>query len=72
MNEHNDQPYHREFTKKQTDMFDRFYEVIGYRRQNLEDTIATMVQNRAAVEHAHPVVVRALAAPACAGLVAAE
>ena len=63
MNEHNDEPYHREFTKKQTERFDKFYDVIGYQRQPLEDTIATMAQNRNVVEAAHPVVVRALVGP---------
>ena len=46
MNEHNDEPYHREFTKKQTERFDKFYDVIGYQRQPLQDTIATMAKNR--------------------------
>ena len=63
MNEHNDEPYHREFTKKQTERFDKFYDVIGYQRQPLQDTIATMAKHRDVVETAHPVVVHALVAP---------
>jgi len=63
MNEHNDEPYHREFTKKQTERFDKFYDVIGYQRQPLQDTIVTMANNRNVVETAHPVVVRALVGP---------
>ena len=54
MNEHNDDPYQSEFTRQQTAVFDRFYRAIGYERQPLEDTIATMVKNRRVMEVAHP------------------
>ena len=55
MNEHNDEPYDREFTKKQTASFDRFYDIIGYDRQPLVETIDTMAKNRHLMETAHPV-----------------
>jgi len=55
MNEHNDEPYDKEFTKKQTAEFDRFYDVIGYDRRPLVETIDTMAKNRHVVESAHPV-----------------
>ena len=54
MNEHNDEPYSRDFTKKQTDRFDRFYDVFDVHKEPLADTIETMVKHKDAVESAHP------------------
>ncbi len=54
MNEHNDEPYDREFTRRQTDTFDRFYTVIGYDRRPLVETIDTMTKNKRAMEDMHP------------------
>ena len=56
MNEHNDVPHGKDFTKKQTDRFDRFYDIIGYDRHPLVETIDTMAKNRHVVENAHPAV----------------
>ena len=54
MNEHNDEPYENEYSKKQTFDFDRFYSSIGYDRKPLSETIDTMAKNRNVVESAHP------------------
>ena len=66
MNEHNDAPHGNDFTKKQTDRFDRFYDIIGYDRHPLVETIDTMAKNRHVVENAHPTVCSALTAAASA------
>ena len=54
MNEHNDEPYENEYSKKQTFDFDRFYSSFGYDRKPLSETIDTMAKNRNVVESAHP------------------
>ena len=54
MNEHNDEPYDKEFTRRQTQTFDRFYTVIGYDRRPLVETIDTMARNKRAMEDMHP------------------
>ena len=54
MNEHNDEPYSRDFTRKQTDRFDKFYDVFDVHKEPLADTIETMVKHKGAVETAHP------------------
>jgi len=64
MNEHNDEPYDKEYTKKQTSSFDRFYDIIGYDRRPLVETIDTMAKNRHVVENAHPTVSALTAAAA--------
>jgi hypothetical protein len=55
MNEHNDEPYSKDFTKKQTAQFDKFYDVIGYDKHPLGETIGTMARNRDLMEKTYPV-----------------
>ena len=54
MNEHNDDPYARDFTKKQTDRFDAFYNVFDTQADPLSDTINTIVKHKGSVEGFHP------------------
>ncbi len=54
MNEHNDDPYDRDFTKNQTRRFETFYSVFDTQAEPLRDTINTIVKHRGAVEGFHP------------------
>ena len=54
MNEHNDEPFARDFTAGQTERFDKFYDMFDVDRQPLRETIDTMVKHRGSVETVHP------------------
>ena len=54
MNEHNDDPYDRDFTKSQTRRFETFYSVFDTQAEPLNDTINTIVKHKGAVEGFHP------------------
>ena len=54
MNEHNDDPYTRDFTRAQTQRFDKFYDMFDKVKQPLSDTIDTMVKHKGSVEQIHP------------------
>ena len=54
MNEHNDDPYTRDFTHAETARFDRFYSVFDVEREPLRETIETIVNRKGHVETAHP------------------
>ena len=54
MNEHNDDPYARDFTRAQTQRFEKFYDVFDREKTPLIDTIDTIVKHKGSVERVHP------------------
>ena len=54
MNEHNDDPYARDFTRAQTQRFETFYDVFDREKTPLIDTIDTIVKHKGSVERVHP------------------
>lgn len=54
MREHEDEPYDREYTKKEHKRFDEFYQNVDNEQRPLKETIDTMINHKDLVEKCHP------------------